>query len=424
MLAAAWLLVAVHAYADITETTVSPLRKLIDCRGAESSAAACGPAIPNRTSWNNLCGLERIQNETRLAGKVLDIVVIPDEDETLILFDKYGNTYLGGIVGEVLTQIATEGLFEFNAIMVDPPDDAYASWTAWALDWTNRADFVAAWFYDNKDRRSKGLAFPFNFYELSPMVVASSRTVKAETNIGEEYFQFMMPFTWELWGAILAMLVVVTLTLGFIEGRLFIVPQHLRHEHGEILRSHTLGFNLRAWIDEFFLVTMAFCQAGGWWGMSQARTPSGRFLSLFTEFGILIILSAYLGNITNLMLREQAAATRLSATSFEDVVSRDGNFCFRKQTALGDMMQKLNIDQRQQVDIGNSSVGGFAAQAAYGAELMRSGGCDAMILPEWFAENVLVMTANEPCDLRLVRSSIRTITGGYVAASPYSRRAD
>ena len=283
MVAAAWLLAAVHASADITETTVNPLRKLIDCRGAASSSAACGPAVPNRTGWpNNYCGLDRIQNETRLAGFVLDIVVIPDEDETLILIDEAGNTYLGGIVGEILNQIATEGRFAFNAIMVDPPGDEYADWTTYALDWANRADLLAVWFYDNRDRRSKGLAYPYNFYQLSPMVVALERTVAPERNIEAEYFQFMMPFTWELWGAILGMFVLVTLALGFIEGRLFIVPQHLRHEDGKVqkgaggyLGAHTLGFNLRAWFDEFFLASMAFCQAGGWWGMSQARTPSG-----------------------------------------------------------------------------------------------------------------------------------------------------
>ena len=157
MLAAAWLsgLAAVQPYAQITETTASPLRKIIDCRGAGSGAAACGPAVPIRTTWTNFCGLEAIQNKTRLAGIVLDVVLIPSEDETLFLLDAAGKTYLGGIVGEVLTQIATEGMFEFNAIVVDPPtfdeyhdgkiheddgdEDEYHDWTAWAMDWTNRA---------------------------------------------------------------------------------------------------------------------------------------------------------------------------------------------------------------------------------------------------------------------------------------------
>jgi len=419
MVAAAWLLAAAHAAADITETTVRPLRRLFDCRGAASSSAACGPAVPNRTNWpNKYCGLDRIQNETRLAGFVLDIVVIPDEDETLILFDNDGNTYLGGIVGEILTQIASEGRFEFNAIMVDPPGPEYADWTTFALDWVNRADLLAAWYYDNRVRRGSGLAYPYNFYALSPMAVVLEQTKARPMNIEAEYFQFMMPFTWELWGAILGMFVFVTLALGFIEGRLFIAPREV--PKGGYSGAHTFGFNLRAWLDEFFLASMAFCQAGGWWGMSQARTPSGRFLSLFTEFGILIILSAYLGNITNLMLREQGGLTVLSAKSFEDLLSRDENICFRQQTALGEVMRNLDVDPAQLIDFGNAT-GGFAAQVAYGAELMRAGRCSAMILPEWFAENTLVMGANEPCDLRLIRRSIRTITGGYVTASPYSR---
>ena len=284
------------------------------------------------------------------------------------------------------------------------------------------ADLVAAWFHDNRDRRAKGLAYPFNFYQLSPMLVVHEQKRQPPTNIEEDYFQFMMPFTWGLWGSIVVMFIVVTLALGFIEDRLFIVPQHLRHENGRAKRSATLGYNLRAWLDEFFLAVMAFCQAGGWWGMSQAKTASGRFLSLFTEFGILIILSAYLGNITNLMLREQPDLTSHSATSFEDVVSRHGNICYRKRTALGEVMRNLGVlDENQLLDVGDID-GGFLNHTTYGAELLRAGECDAMVLPEWFAENTLVMKgANTPCDLRLIRKKIRTVTGGWVVASPYHR---
>lgn len=435
MMAVAWLLsalTAVQPYAQITETTVSPLRKIIDCRGGGSGggALACGTAVPNRTTFKDFCGLANTKNKTRLSGIVLDIVLIPSEDETLFLSDAAGNTYLGGIVGEVLTQIAMEGEFEFNAIVVDPPafdegevdEDNYPDWTAWALDWTNRADLVAAWFHDNRERRAKGLTYPFNFYQLSPMLVVREQKNEPPTNIEEEYFQFMMPFTWELWGAILAMFVVVTLALGFIEGKLFIVPGHLRRTNGRAMKSASLGYNLKAWLTEFFLASMAFCQAGGWWGMSQAKTASGRFLSLFTEFGILIILSAYLGNITNLMLREQHDLTSRSATSFDDVINRRTNICYRERTALGDLMRNLGVvDLGQLVDVGEIG-GGFSNHTTYGAELMRSGECDAMVLPEWFAENTLVMKGpNTPCDLRLVRKKIRTVTGGWVAASPYHR---
>ena len=120
------------------------------------------------------------------------------------------------------------------------------------------------------------------------------------------------------------------------------------------------------------------------------------------------------------MLREETRLTKLSATSFEDLLSRDGNICFRQQTALGEVMRNLDVDPAQLINIGNAT-GGFAAHAAYGAELLRAGRCSAMVLPEWFAENTLIMGANAPCDLRLIRRPIRVVAGGYVTASPYSR---
>ena len=95
----AWLLSALTAaqpYARITETTVSPLRKIIDCRGGGSGSLACGAAVPNRTNFKDFCDLANIQNKTRLSGIVLDIVLIPSEDETLFLLDAASKTYLGG----------------------------------------------------------------------------------------------------------------------------------------------------------------------------------------------------------------------------------------------------------------------------------------------------------------------------------------
>ena len=95
----AWLLSALTAaqpYARITETTVSPLRKIIDCRGGGSGSLACGAAVPNRTNFKDFCDLANIQNKTRLSGIVLDIVLIPSEDETLFLLDASSKTYLGG----------------------------------------------------------------------------------------------------------------------------------------------------------------------------------------------------------------------------------------------------------------------------------------------------------------------------------------
>ena len=388
-------------YAVITETTQRPLRKIFDCRGAPSSAHACGPAVASRTTWPDLCdrnadGSVSTVDSTGLAvdwlrGQVLDIVLIPDEDETLFLLDGDGNTYIGGMVGEVITDIAKNGGFEFNAIVVDPPDNAYegGSWTLWAEDWSNRADLIAAWFYDSKDRRARGLVFPYNFYQLSPVLVAHETTVEISQSITEEYFQFMLPFSWGLWGAILLMLLLCTLALGFIEERLFIAPREVRRADGRILRCKCAVLNLKAWLYEFFLLVMAFCQAGGWWGMSNAVSASGRFLSLFTEFGILIILAAYLGNITNLMLREQRPGTTLSSDGIEEILSARRALCYREATALGEVIRKMIPDEALRVNFGNAS-GGFAGHGVYGAGLLRSEQCDAMVLPQWFAENLMV----------------------------------
>ena len=121
----------------INENTVPPLRTIYDCTSSTSSGDDCGPAIRNRTTFQDWCALSSALQSasatggadliSSLAGLTIDIIMVPDEDETLFLKDSAGRTYIGGLVGEVITELATLGGFEFNAIITIPPTDYHAS---------------------------------------------------------------------------------------------------------------------------------------------------------------------------------------------------------------------------------------------------------------------------------------------------------
>ena len=147
------LLSSERAYETIVDTVASPLNRLYDCTAAPRGDEPCGPAVANRTDWPlDYCALSRRSSRT-LENQTLDVILMPDEDETLFLVDDDGNTYLGGIVGEVLNAIALEGGFTINAIVIKSccGDGVYESWTDMAIDWTNRGDLIGAWFYDNQE---------------------------------------------------------------------------------------------------------------------------------------------------------------------------------------------------------------------------------------------------------------------------------
>ena len=54
----------------------------------------------------------------------------------------------------------------------------------------------------------------------------------------------------------------------------------------------------------------------------------------------------------------------------------------------------LDMSQPPEELLGELS-GGLAAQATYGRMLMAQGECNAMVLPEWMADDALIMSANE-----------------------------
>ena len=169
-----------------------PLAKVYYCLDAPNAAASCGPAVVNRTwpidcahanarivckdrlrpashhaaprpprtdcslraRWQAALEAGDTESPSRLLeNETLDVVLMPAEDETLFLSDETGRTYLGGLVGEILTAVAIRGGFQINAIVVPPAGDEYASYTEFAEDWVNRADLRTSLLLLHRRRR-------------------------------------------------------------------------------------------------------------------------------------------------------------------------------------------------------------------------------------------------------------------------------
>ena len=203
VLVALGVIYAMPQSGNTSDGLMPPLASVTWCLGAASSAEDCGPAIQGRTDWNNdWCGREarlrsgELELSDALRGAVIDIVLVPDEDETLWS----GNSF-GGLVGDVLNDLASRGGFTWNAIVVRPPhsSDVYGgSWNLWMRDWVNRADLIAAWMYDSGDRRDQGISFPYSFYELSPVLVVADLGLIEQQWWQGDLMAFLQPFSKDL----------------------------------------------------------------------------------------------------------------------------------------------------------------------------------------------------------------------------------
>ena len=157
---------------------------------------------------------------------MLDIILVPAEDETLYAQPLDGEpAYYYGLVGDALREIAEEGEFEWNAIVVRPTnkDDVYnGSWDKWMMDWTQRADMIAAWMYDVPWRRDMGIDFPYSFYELSPvLLVRETDGVRRRRRqpVWDRLTFIFKPFDAYLWLALVIAFLIVGILDAFNDGR-------------------------------------------------------------------------------------------------------------------------------------------------------------------------------------------------------------
>ena len=216
----------------ITLTDLAPpWVSITSCLGAPSPSSSCGPLVFDRTDFNNdWCERrQRVRNGTlslrrALQGAVLDVAFIDGADDAFWVDDGLGPAHVGGMVGEILADVAIQGNFTYRAFVVRRPDgagDTYGgSWQRYLVDWIHRADLLATWWLDTVERREIGVDYLYNFYQLDPQLIISSQTERRHDQFWSDIWAFGRPFTIELW----TIIIVLTFATGFFfrwaEGRM------------------------------------------------------------------------------------------------------------------------------------------------------------------------------------------------------------
>jgi hypothetical protein len=107
----------------------------------------CGAAAARRTAWGGDSWCERragvvagnISLLYALAGAVLDVAMMPHEDDLLYAQPIDGSpAYYYGFVGEALSYLALDGQFEIHLHLVKAPESGGGydgDWNAYAADW-------------------------------------------------------------------------------------------------------------------------------------------------------------------------------------------------------------------------------------------------------------------------------------------------
>lgn len=442
---------------ETTEGLIPPLARVTWCLGLASPSEGCGQATAGRTEWNNdWCNrTARLRNgelslSESLRGAVLDIVLVPDEDETL-----WTGSSFGGLVGDVLNELAGKGGFSWNAIVVRPPQtgDVYGgSWNAWMEDWVNRADLVAAWMYDSAARRENGIAFPYSFYELSPVLIVADLGAADKAWWQGDLMAFLQPFSTELWILIAVFILVVGGVERLVEGHLAHVDEEVTHSPRLMTPSSAVKYNddqhpntangassraprlpsVMAWIHAqrplsvvrgvvlgAYLAGLSCCEGGGLYSYCDSKSFPGRLLMLVWDFTCMILIASYTANLAQSLLLANANKVQLSAESFDDLQNRRATACTRSGTAVTAVVEEL-LPSEQILKVGGD--GGLRAQQGAAAQHIRDGSCAGFVQPLWMAEDMLATEPNAACDLRVTYPTIEAGQGGYITASEWFRK--
>lgn len=127
------------------------------------------------------------------------------DDPPYIMVNSSSGLPISGFVYELQNEIASRGQFTFKYIPVPGPTGSY---TTWLLDLSKRIDLIDDWYADTPTRRSLGLRFVDQIVDASIIVVAPTITSAGQANT----WGFFLPFTWNLWAAILGIKVLNALS--------------------------------------------------------------------------------------------------------------------------------------------------------------------------------------------------------------------
>lgn len=312
-------------------------------------------------------------------------------------------------MGEALDELATAAGFSWNAIVVNPPHpaDSYGgSWDRWGVDWLNRVDMVAVWFFPNPYRRRLGFSYPEPFYDLQPVLVTRSYTRNARP---EDFWSALgfwaRPFHSSTWVALLGIVVAAAVAGGFVEGH---IP-HLRDLYDDPVASCNVVL-IHAWrgVYAFFRGNVVPFQ-------DEPNTWSGRLLGLAWFLMVWIVRSSFIATYTWMSI-ERTTSSPMVAQSWSDLISTGQVACMRRSTGLTNYLLDY-VPTSQRLMLGG---GGLTAEQDEFADHLRAGECAGMAIPRWFAEAALIGAANVQCDLRIVYPAITEVPirgGGWIVAS-------
>ncbi|GFH55628.1 hypothetical protein CTEN210_12104 [Chaetoceros tenuissimus] len=286
------------------------------------------PLFSTDTSFRqNFCDIQsqfhngEVELRTAFEGRDLHVSLTYDPDYVFRNEDGSINLENPGLLVQLLDEIALRGKFSWRDTFVWEDYNALTEdkdWTDLLLWSVDSYDISANWWFDTRARTSRGVSFPKGWMDGSLIIV----TTKDDDSVKDEFkaFSWATPFTWTVWVAIIATLIVSALISAFVEGK------SRRKEGIFIPFEGSFVSTILSYLHQAFLVVCGHLDI-------IPNTHAGQMVSLSMSFFAMLLLSAYTANLASFLVVERASE-KLAINSLNDVVQNRQSICVWGGTAV------------------------------------------------------------------------------------------
>lgn len=308
------------------------------------------------------------------------IAIYPGSIATYMAVNAQGKP-TSGFLYNILQRVAVDGGFDWNYVVTPNPnvsDDIYLA--AISKDY----DTVAKVSFDTAVRRQKGLDFTPPLIDASIVLITDkSKTVSLPHS---DVLIFMSPFSWDLWVAILVIIILHALCQMYID---YVELKKNKSDGADPPPSYKL------W-EYYFYVSFNTYH----WRRHESAKRSGRILYTFFIFVMFVLATAYCGNLTSALILQNASIVKIS--NIDDANNLRANLCFRTGSAAINLVTSVypNIQVTTSVNNSNQEV----------LDMLAAGKCDGAILAlnDWLI--VGQSKTNSMCNLVQTGSLVRQMT--------------
>jgi len=245
--------------------------------------------------------------EDVLKGLKLNVVVGAYAGSYFNYNNETGIQPYGGIVAEIMDEVASRAGFTWRdsfGVYDVPSGGENQTWTDLLVWSTDNYDLTVDWWAKSLDRMNLGVAFLNQWYDSSIIMISKQNLAEEVGSKNEEnivWFNWMEPFTWEVWLTIVGTIV----CSGFV----YLIIEWLSNDRR----------NREPWewlTDNMYLSSMNATQA---YEYGTPRTTAAKIFGVSSGLWGLILTATYTANLASLLVTTTSDNPIYDVESIEDV---------------------------------------------------------------------------------------------------------